>query len=220
MHRMASETPDPGCPVGEVLLPPVSHSYKAGDCETFAISRIENRASPSPEQRRPRHRMRPRNARDGSLWLVEPCHKLRDAPSRVIGRPTFWKPAAARRALTQTSATNSRKSMERSKCPRKAFAPRTPPRPFPDVSEMQKVSAKANPAIGVSDPREGTGAQRRGKKRPDYVPSSCWRNTAAFPRRSGVPPGVWFRFRTGSAVAFSPKGSLFSTEREPDEDCA
>ena len=33
-------------------------------------------------------------------------------------------------------------------------------------------------------------------------------------RRSGVPPGVWFRFRTGSS-RFRPKGSLFSTEREP-----
>ena len=55
---------------------------------------------------------------------------------------------------------------------------------------------------------------------PDYVRSSCCRNTAAVPRRSGVPPGVWFRFRTGSVVAFCPNGSLFSTESGPDEDCA
>ena len=76
--------------------------------------------------------------------------------------------------------------MERSKCPRKAFAPRTPPRPFPDVSEMQKVSAKANPAIGVSDPREGTGAQRRGKE--DLITYRVpWKGTV--PQRVRIPPG-------------------------------
>ena len=63
-------------------------------------------------------------------------------------------------------------------------------------------------------------SMKHAKPRPDYVRSSCWRNTAAVLRRSGVPPGVWFRFRTGSAVAFCPNGSLFSTESGPDENCA
>ena len=74
--------------------------------------------------------------------------------------------------------------------------------------------------LTVETTEAGPPGWRPDKEPPDYVRSSCWRNTAAVPRRSGVPPGVWFRFRTGSAVAFCPNGSLFSTESGPDEDCA
>ena len=79
-----------------------------------------------------------------------------------------------------------------------------PRHPIYEAVEIMSIDTPGNPYKAV----------------PDYVRSSCWRNTAAVPRRSGVPPGVWFRFRTGSAVAFCPNGSLFSTESGPDEDCA
>ena len=57
-------------------------------------------------------------------------------------------------------------------------------------------------------------------KIPDYVRSSCWRNTPAFPRSSGVQPDVRYRFRASLAAAFCLNWSLFSAESGPDEDSA
>ena len=88
---------------------------------------------------------------------------------------------------------------------------------FPDEPWAETVLAiPGYPMAGTA----GVWREEDFKVYPDYVRSSCCRNTAAVPRRSGVPPGVWFRFRTGSVVAFCPNGSLFSTESGPDEDCA